>query len=225
MCGGKNSFRGTFSFIAILISILFSSSVFAALVAGSSGSVDIIGNDANKADGSFKIHVVYSIYDGTSSTDPLGIKTNNEYQLAFKITNVLGGDGESPALGIGRFLVFAPSGTSVSPFYTSISAVGDGNAPSSKKIYSYNSDLNNYARFSFANGLVVANFLPGSTSQTLVLTASKNNLPASVLLEVDTTNTNPSISSDVTINLVPEPASVVLFGITSLLVLRRRRKA
>jgi hypothetical protein len=223
MSGEKLFFRGIFVFIAILISISFVSNASASIVVGSLGDVNIIGNDPAHNSGSYKIHVVYSIYDGTSNDDPLGIKTNNEYQIAFKLTH-LGSDGETPALGIGRFLVFAPTGTTVSPFYTSISAVSDGNVPSSKRIYPYSSDLNNYARFSFANGTYVANFLSGSTSQTLVLTASKSNLPASVILEIDTTNTVPSISADTTVRLIPEPASMALFGIASLLGLRRRRK-
>ncbi len=210
--------------VVFIVSISLVSNASAGPVAGSSGTVNIIGNDPAHNTGSYKIHVVYSIYDGTSSNDPLGLTSN--LQLAFTITN-LGVDstGETPALSIGRFLVFAPSGSGTSvAFYKSISAVGSGTAPMTGGM-KIKANPANEGFWAFEDSQQNPLFADGLTSQTLVLTAVPGSLNnKSVILEIDTTNTNPSISSDVTVTLVPEPASMVLFGVASLLSLRRRRK-
>jgi hypothetical protein len=215
-----------------IVSISFVSNASATLVVGSSGTVNIIGNDPLHNTGSYKIQVVYSLYDGHSSSDPLGITSGN-LQFAFQLTH-LGSDGETPALKIGRFLVYAPSPASTTTaFYTNAYAVGTGTAPSGTTADSPWMDIDppptgaNRGKWDFESSLGAAAFSLGLTSKTLVLTlpygsfAPSNN---SIILEIDTTNSTPSISSDVTINFAPEPASLALFGIASLFGLRRRRK-
>jgi len=197
-----------------------------------SGSVDMIGNDPCNATGSYKIQVVYSMYDGRSSSDPLGLTSN--LQLAFNLTH-LGSDGEMPALNVGRFIVYAPASVGAPPyitaFYKSISAVGTGTAPSGPGGIAMDIDPPpsnaNRGKFLFEDSIGSPTFAAGYTSQTLVLTAVPGSFPVSgipVILEIDTTSTSPSIKSDVTVNIAPEPASMVLFGVASLLSLRRRRK-
>jgi hypothetical protein len=218
-------------FVILIVSISFVSNASATLVVGSSGTVDIIGNDST-TNGTYKIHVVYSIYDGSSNSDPLG-KTNGYLQFAFTLTH-LGSINTEKALKVGRFLVYAPSPASTTTaFYTNAYAVGSGIAPSGPTADSPWMDIDpppigaNRGKWSFESSLGSPTFSFGSTSQTLVLTlpngsfAPSNN---SVILEIDTTSTSPSISSDVTINFAPEPASLALFGIASLFGLRRRRK-
>jgi hypothetical protein len=85
----------------------------------------------------------------------------------------------------------------------------------------------NNAQFIFLNSdTTLADFAPGQTSKQLALTVARGKLPANLHLEIDRTDASYPIHGDaLNVPLVPEPASVALFGIGSfLLSLWRRRK-
>jgi hypothetical protein len=210
--------------IVFIISICMLSGASATLITGSSGSATIIGNDPCYTTGSFKVLVNYGVYDGTSTTDPLGITT--DLQIAFVLQH-LGSGGESPVLKFGRFTVFAPSDYSSTtiPFYSGASSVGTtGRAPSSINIDPPPNGISR-VKFYFETGMEEALFASGETSKTLVVKTASGHLPASVILEINNTDTVPGVNGDISVNLVPEPTSMALFGIASfLLSLHRRRK-
>jgi hypothetical protein len=221
---GKMLFLKRVSVISaiLIISISLASTASAALVLGSGNTTTIIGNDPAYGTGSFKVQVDYAVYDGTSASDPLGLTTNT--QIAFKLTH-LGGDGELPVLKFGRFIVFAPSGSSTTdPFYLSAVSVGTGKAPSSTPNIDPPPTGANRAKFVFQVGLGLADFGVGEVSKTLVVTTLPDNIPANVILEIDVTDTVPGVSGDVRIDMIPEPASIALFGIGSFLFSLRRRQ-
>ncbi|MGD9110449.1 MAG: hypothetical protein PVG93_05870, partial [Phycisphaerales bacterium] len=140
----------------------------------------------------------------------------------------------------GRFTVFAPDVFSTVPFYTSINAVGTGKEPLDMYgLEDQDGTLDgmtlelpsgeygaNRAKFIFFDSLYgsLADFAEGNISKQLVLTVAPDDLPATVLLELNRTDTSPGVSGDVYIDLVPEPSSA-LFGIASLVYLRLRKRS
>lgn len=198
----------------------------------SSGSVVLLGNDATHATGSFRIQVDYSVYDGASAADPLGV--TSQAQIAFKLTH-LGGDGETPILKVGRFTVFGPDSFPLNasdPFYTSAQAVtfaGAGSkAPSTINIdppmVAPTDPVINRVQFYFKYTLQQSNFASGNVSKLLVVTTPWDRIPATVLLEMNNTNSSPGVDADTYINLVPEPCTLAMFGAGLALVRATRRR-
>lgn len=216
--------RISIKLVAFILCLCIVSDVSATLITGSNNTVTITGNDSNHATGSFKVQVVSSVYDGTSASDPLGLTT--DLQVAFTLTH-LGDAGEPNALKFSRFTVFAPSDYSSTtiPFYSGASSVGTtGREPSSINIDPPPNGISR-VKFYFETGLEEALFASGETSKTLVVKTASGHLPASVILEINGTDTVPGINGDTSVHFVPEPASITLFGIASfLLSLQRRRK-
>jgi len=232
--------RISIKLVAFIVCLCMVSEVSAGLITGSDNTVEIIGTGTG---GSFKVQVDYAVYNGADTSDPLGL--TSDYQIEF-ILEHLGTGGKTPVLNFGRFLVFAPEPLSTDPFYSGMYAVGTGKAPSD---YQWNWDPDyglydidgtvdgmylelpsgglgsNNAQFIFVNAsTAMIDFTPGEISKQLVVTVAKENLPTSVILEIDLTDT--VVHGDVVVEFIPEPASVALFGIGSfLLSLRRRRKA
>ncbi len=213
----------------------------ATLIPNSAGFVTITGNDAANASGSFVVEVAYQVYDGTSAGDPLG--ATNHAQLAFVLHHA-GSDGEAPALAFGRFIVFAPSPASTTvPYYSALDVVNPGSAgamlvgPSGNQLDPFggvaptSSNIDppptgaNRGKFFFQTGLQEADFQPGQTSQLLVVSeAATGGLPADIVIELDSTNTVPSVHGDTIIHIVPEPSVAVLLAL-ALPFLRQRRIA
>jgi hypothetical protein len=204
-------------------------SAFATLI--NNDSVTITGNNPDN-NGSFVIQVDFMVYDGLSTTDPLGI-TSGELQLAFVLEH-LGDDGELPALNIGRFTVFAPDKDSTEEFYTAISSVyndgviGGGKAPTIMVTELPEGGIGaNRAKFLFftSDGFddEIPDFGEGDISQLLVLTTATENLPYATLLELN--YSRPAVDGDIEITLIPEPSSALLVGIMfTWLSLKRERK-
>jgi len=211
------------SLFLVFISVSFISTASATLI--TSGTAFITGNDPNHSTGSFKVKVDFAAYDGTSSTDPLGITTSNA-QLTFVLTH-LGGDGiETPVLKFGRFAVFAPDIFSTTQFYTASAVQGTtGRAPRTTKLYPPSTPVTpNHADFLFDNGLAggyLPQFISGEVSKLLVLKTPSSNLPARILLEIDNSGPGTTVDGDVQIS-IPEPCSLAIFGTVLLLAIRRR---
>ena len=214
------------SLFLVFISVTFISTASATLIAGSQGTTYIIGNNPSAPNGSFKVQIDYSAYDGTSLSDPIGI-TADRIQIAFKLTH-LGSGGETPVLKFGRFSVFGPvvfpADGNYASYGTTSYAVGTGKAPSSINNDPPPKKNANRAKFMFqTGGLLDANFASGEISKTLVVSASPLEFPASILLEIDSTNSGtPAVSGDVYVNIIPEPCSLAIFGTAILLAIRRR---
>jgi hypothetical protein len=235
--------EGAAALLAMLVFLGFSTSpAQALLVTGSEGLVNIIGNDAGNATGSFSVDAAYEMYDGNSGSDPLGV--TNTWQLAFALHH-LGSGGESPTLSFGRFTVFAPSPASTTvAYYSSLNVVNPisgtfligptgnsidpagGHAPTSTNIDPPPTGPNR-GKFMWQDGLLNPLFLSGERSQMLVLQIPRGSaLPADVVIEIDATNTAPQVHGDTTIHIVPEPSALALLGMgVTVLTWRRRRAA
>lgn len=240
--------RISIKLVAFITCICMVSEVSAGLIVGSENTVTITGNNPNLTNGSFVVQVDYAVYDGVGASNPL--PADGDYQIEFVLTH-LGGDGETPVLDIARLVVFAPDSLSHDPFYTGMGAVGSGMAPLDYynnydtdgvddgmflELPVYNSGDgkwygSNNAQFIFIDYYAMADFGPAyyptyaTVSQQLVVKVAPENLPATVWLEIDTPDAA-GVDGSVEVEFIPEPASVVLFGVGSfLLSLRRRRKA
>jgi len=231
---------GTSLSCIVLATLAFTAASQAALISGSEGRITMIGNDAVNATGSFSVDVAYEAYNGSSASDPLG--ANGLIQYVFAL-NHNGSGGEAPTLAFSRFYVFAPSGAgTVTPYYANLQAINPSGpgaflvGPSGNELDPYNGIVPhvssglamnstaspNRARFSFTGAGSVSDFQPGQYSQMLVLTALPSLLPGSVILEIDGTNTSPSIKVDQSITLVPEPsAAMFLLAAGAYAVIRR----
>ena len=223
---------------AVVLGVIFGTSSFvsnasAVLIAGSSGTTSIIGNNPTAGNGSFKVQVDYAIYDGTSLTDPKGL--TSDAQISLTLTSLATWPGqELPALIFGRLTVFAPNVNSTSIFYTKpASATTDSyvdtsgtRAPRLVKFHPQNTPtLPNCVEFIFDSGSpgYLPVFAPGEISKQLIVRTPASNLPATILLEIDTTNAGTgSVDGEVYVTLVPEPCSMAIFGgAFALLYLRR----
>lgn len=194
----------------------------AALIGGSAGSVVLVGDDGNPS-GSFSVQVDYSVYDGLSAGDPLGITPG--LQLVFQMTH-LGTGGESPVLNVGRLTVFGPVVNDPVPFYTSIASLHQVGqvTPSTMDIDPppVSPSIVNRGEFFFEDFLTNPLFAPGDVSDRLVLTTARGNLPADVVIEVN--HTQPQVHADTIIRLVPEPTAMSLLALGAVVALRRRSK-
>jgi hypothetical protein len=218
----------------------FLSPARADLIAGSEGAVTLVGNDTANNTGSFVVDIVWEVYDGSSASDPGGITGTD--QIAFVLHHT-GGDGETPVLNVGRFTVFAPEPASTTvAYYDSGSAIdppsntiligpsgseldpSGGRAPSNINI-DPPPDGTNRAKFYFQDGLQSPLLASGEHSQLLVLTlASGSELPADVVVELNGTDSVPQVHADTTIHLVPEPGTMLLISVGTLMLSRRRRR-
>lgn len=236
--GRKMSRRSIERFCLLCVFLSVISTASATLITGSQGTTYIIGNNPGYANGSFRVQVDYAIYDGKSSTDPKGL--TSDYQISLVLTNLLGGAGETPVLTLGRLTVFAPNPQSSTVFYTKpASATNDAyvatssgtRAPRIVKYHPQNTPaLPNCVEFIFDSGTATTpgyqpQFAPGETSKQLILRTPVTNLPARILLEIDSTNAGSyGVDGEVYLNIIPEPCSLVFFGSTFLYTLRRLRK-
>lgn len=227
--------------LSAVATVAFAGSAQAALINGSAGRINLIGNDASAATGSFSVDIAFQLYDGTSAADPMGI-TPGEYQVALVVKHN-GSGGENPAQAFGRLSLFAPDVNAPLAFYTGNGSVNPGASgqwlvgPSGNQLDAFGGiapssvDIDpppvasaNRAEWFFETGLQQANFLPSQQSRLLVAKAPSSGFPSSVVIEVDRTNTNPSFDADTIIHFTPEPATALL-GLVGAAALARRRMA
>jgi hypothetical protein len=219
--------------LCAFLSIISTSS--ATLITGSQGTTYIIGNNPDYANGSFRVQVDYAVYDGQSSSDPKGL--TSDYQISLVLTNLITGGGETPVLTFGRLTVFAPDSLSSTVFYTKPSNNATDSYVNSAgtrepRIVKFHPQINpaipNCVEFIFDNGSSGGNlpqFAPGEVSEQLILRVPEINLPANILLEIDSTNAGSGgVDGDVYINFIPEPCSLALFGGTCLFTFRKLHK-
>jgi hypothetical protein len=192
----------------------------AAQIAGSAGTVNLIGNDANPS-GSFNVKVDYSVYDGNDPGDPLGVTA--DFQLVFQLTHQ-GSGGENPVLSVGRFTVFAPAGAVPAPYYTGIASVAQGGtvAPTLMDIDPPPAGPNR-GEFFWEDAFTSPQLDAGEITDLLVLRTPYGRLPADVIIEVN--HTEPQVHADTTIRLIPEPSAAALLLVGAAAVVRRRRSA
>lgn len=223
---------------ALIMSVCIISGAYGILVDGSGGTAFITGNDPANNTGSFVVQVDYAVYNGADATDPFGI--TSDYQISFILTH-LGGDGETPVLNFARVTLYAPQPLSTDTFFTSIGAVGTGKdtydpygvgnegIPHDGMVIQmpsggYGANCAQFLYFDDVLGFM-AGFAPGEVSKQLIVTASPDNLPASMILEIDLTDTIPGIHREITVEFIPEPSSMILFAAAfSTFYFRRQKK-
>lgn len=217
----KRFFKNTA--FALLIVGLFTSGSFAGLV--DSGSVDIVG-DVSAPQGSFTVQVDYWLYNGAGTDDPLG--QNGYYQATFQLTHN-GGTGEEPIPGVRTFTVFTElSGSASTPHYdydcVSAGVVNQdpdigGEAPLAGVKWDDKVEF----WFTTTPSSGVSTFFEGDISQLLVVNFNSSSMPLeNLLLEID--GDENGINGDVRIDMIPEPATLLLLGSGSVLLLRARKR-
>lgn len=231
--------------ISVLFLLIFTTNSFAALVSGSAGFVDIVGDLSDPlTPGSFTVRVKYAVFDGGAGFNPLGNDGDgSKFQVAFELEH-LGSGGEPPTLNVGRFTVFTHLENLASlPHYTInydqatyIDQSIGGLAP----IFINESTTANTVgvQYYFMTLLQVpllgpVEVLDGNPpvainndfSQMMVMTFDPSEMPLEdILVEINGADGN--VHGDARITLIPEPCSLLLMaGGVVLLNLRKRRSA
>jgi hypothetical protein len=194
-----------------------------------SGTVSLSAVSASST--SFNVQVDYKVYNGADSEDPLG--DNGDTQITFVIEH-LGGVGGVPAEAIGRFNVYEPTdwdqGVS-GKFYNYYNYYDDPLNPDDVEAphapygeMGYDTDVRYNFFYNDMSWNPVFDFVTGDVSQTLVVSTAAANLPDSIRIQIDETDTGIHDHEYIDI-IVPEPASIALFGIGfSVLSIRRKQK-
>ena len=210
--------------VALLVSLCLITSAFGTLITESVGNVTI------DVGGQFDVLVEYEVYDGIGLDNP--ITATGEYQIALTLTHL----GDVGDLNFGRLTVFSPvawngatwEGSWTGDYYSGISAIGAGRAPSQDSWASppdamhFESYFDSHKALVWFKEFTQAAFAPGETSQQIVLTVS-GDLPETILLEVNGTDGIPTYDGDAVVNLVPEPATISLLALGLGILLKKRK--
>ena len=217
MTRGLYVFRGITAFIIIAC---ITSGVSATLISGSDGTTYLAESNGSYT---INIQVDYGVYDGASGDDPLG--ANGDIQLGFVLTH-LGAGGAGAILPMGRFVVHNPTAVS----FTDYNYKDDPLEPSDIPPHApagYGGAIGlegDDVVFNFISDFWVADFVTGNMSMILAVSMAPQDLPGNILIETDELYSIGEVNVLVPI-VVPEPASMVLFGIgLSVLSIRRKRR-
>jgi hypothetical protein len=167
--------------------------------------------------------VDYAIYDGTSDDDPLDI-TTGKYQIGFDLTHLGAETGHESdtILNMKRFIVHGSAANLFTDYGDDPDSIGEiaPNDPYGFP-FSYDGDDVFFNFYDYAYDGILTPASASDTSKKLGVAMLVDDLPETLLIEIDELYSIGEVSIE--LEIVPEPTSIALFGLAFSAIFRRRK--